>query len=326
MAGDSQQWEAPTFQTCDGVDERCSIEATVYGDYLNLGGCIFFVAAHALLLAAQAFLCWRGRKEERIAWSFVSFLGAGTAFEIMGYCARIAMTQDPWSYDAFVIQLLMLILGPTLAAASISVTFKHLVLWYGPTWSVLRPSLYPWVFVGTDFVSIVIQAAGTIIASIATEGEEFNQDLLDVGRGLLVAGVVFQAANMIFCGGLMLVYFFRRSKAVEVAGSTVIGSVDAVHTGQSDGTSGRPGGKTQEKRVNIFIVAIIVAYVAIITRCIYRYAKPFLLFLSFQVCVCGPVSFHTDLSKPKTEFPKCKAAGLASSCRTKPSSSFSTAP
>ncbi|KAM0330813.1 hypothetical protein ACHAQA_003768 [Verticillium albo-atrum] len=264
-------YEPPSYTTCDGVSERCPVSATVYGDYFTTGACAFFVAAHAVLLAAQAYLGWRSK-----AWSFAAYLAIGTAFEIMGYAARIALSYNPWSYEGFVIQLLMLILGPTLVAASISVTFKHLVLWHGPQWSFIKPRLYPWVFVGTDFFSIVIQAAGGGVSSVATDGEEPDQALLDVGSGLLVAGVVFQVVNMVFCGGLMVLYIWRRHRALKKGGAAVAGGVGGAVTegGESSASSALgPAGKTdgpKDPKVKKFIWAITVAYVAIIVRCIYR--------------------------------------------------------
>lgn len=238
----------PSFKTCDDVSAICPVEATVYGDYFNLGACIFFLVAHFLLFGAQAYLAWRSR-----AWAFCVWLGIGTLFEVMGYGARIALSKNPWVYEGFVIQLLMLMLGPTLVAAAISITFKHLVLWYGTQWSFLRPRLYPWVFVGSDWISIVIQAAGGGVSATATSGgEAVNPKLFDVGSGLLVAGVIFQLINMVFCGFLMLIYMWRRKQSIK--------------KGLTPASDTRP----EDKKVKTFIYAISLAYVAIIIRCVYR--------------------------------------------------------
>lgn len=145
-----QQRFRPSFDTCDRVTPQCPVEATTYGAFFTLSACIIFTVFHALCLIYQmGVLAW-GR-----TWSFSIFLAIGTAFELMGYAARISMTPigTVWSYPAFVIQLLMLILGPTLVAAAISVTFKWIVVQEGVQWSVLKPKWYPWVFVGTDFLS-----------------------------------------------------------------------------------------------------------------------------------------------------------------------------
>ncbi|KAM5368476.1 hypothetical protein ACJZ2D_009546 [Fusarium nematophilum] len=255
-------YEPPSYDTCsDGVSDRCPVEASLYGDYFNLGACVFFVVAHGIALIPQLWFGIRAR-----TWSFTLWLAIGTIFEIMGYVGRVIMSSNPWVYNAFVIQLVMLILGPTLVAASISVTFKHLVLWYGREYSFMKPVLYPWVFVGTDFFSIVIQAAGGGVSSVATGGEEPNQDLLDVGSGLLVAGVVFQMANMVFCGGLMLLYIWRRRRAIKNGAARL-------HSSGGELAQPGPGEKVtraSDKKTKTFVYAITAAYVAIIIRCVYR--------------------------------------------------------
>ncbi len=130
----------PSFETCTDVTPWCPVEITTYGDYFSLGACAFFVAFFTLLLIGQIYLGARGR-----TWVFSGFLGVATVFEIMGYGARIAMSPigTVWNYDAFVIQLVLLILAPTFAAAAISVTFKWIVIQCGEEYSVIRPKWYP---------------------------------------------------------------------------------------------------------------------------------------------------------------------------------------
>ncbi|KAF5025566.1 hypothetical protein F66182_2374 [Fusarium sp. NRRL 66182] len=233
-------YEPPSYETCaDGVSERCPVEASLYGDYFSLGACLFFVVAHGVALIPQL---WFGFKAK--TWSFSVWLALGTLFELIGYCGRVVMSSNPWVYNAFVIQLVLLILGPTLVAASISITFKHLVLWYGREYSFIKPVLYPWVFVGTDFFSIFIQAAGGGVSSVATGGEEVNQGLLDVGSGLLVAGVVFQLVNMVLCGGLMLIYIWRRRRAIKNGAAVRLQSSGGEFAAGSESSASRGNTKT----------------------------------------------------------------------------------
>ncbi|KAF4453689.1 hypothetical protein F53441_3698 [Fusarium austroafricanum] len=258
------RYPPPTYETCsDGISERCPAELSLYGDTFTLGACVFFVVAHALALLPQLYFGIKAK-----TWSYMVWLAIGTLFELIGYSGRIVMSSNPWVYNAFVIQLVLLILGPTLVAAAISITFKHLVLWYGREYSFIKPVLYPWVFVGTDFFSIVIQAAGGGISSAATDGDNNNQDLLDVGSGLLVAGVVFQMANMIFCGGLMMIYVWRRHKAIKNGAAVRAGD----ETAESESSSGRNPKviRASDQKTKMFVFALAVAYVAIIIRCIYR--------------------------------------------------------
>lgn len=211
----------------------------------------------------------------------------------MGYAGRLAMTPigTVWNYPAFVIQLLFLILGPTLIAAAISVTFKHIVIYLGVQYSVMRASLYPWVFVGTDFFSIIIQAVGGAVSATATSGET-NTALLDVGSGLLTAGVAFQAANMAFCGGLMVIYWWRyrrdsagrkeraqQRQAAAEAGTTATGEESGSVTPDSTPPVASSTSTPQSyldaapsaRDFNRFIWALLVAYIAVLIRCIYRY-------------------------------------------------------
>lgn len=143
----------PSFDTCNGVSWYCPVSITTYGDYFNVGACAFFVAWYSLLLIAQTYSGIRGR-----TWTFMVFLMIGTVFELWGYAARLVMRPDGpgggvWSYEAFVMQLLFLILGPTFVAAAISVTFKWIVIHVGAQYSVMRPKWYPCVYPQTADIS-----------------------------------------------------------------------------------------------------------------------------------------------------------------------------
>lgn len=239
----------PGYDTCDEITPQCPVEATLYGDYFTKGPIIFFVVAYALLLAYQI---WFGFKSR--AWGFFIWLGVGTAFELAGYAARLKMIDNPWEDGPFQLQLLLLILGPTLIAAAIAVTFKHVVLYYGPELSVLRPRWYPFVFVGTDIVAILVQGAGAVMAG----AENGN---MDASSGLLIGGVSFQLVNMIGCGLIMVVYWrrYRSWKNTSTRTRREEEILEAVRTGN-----------TEYRKVRWFVRFIVVAYVCIIVRCIYR--------------------------------------------------------
>ena len=153
----------------------------------------------------------------------------------------------------------------------------------------MRASWYPWVFVGTDFFSIVIQAVGGAVSATATGGSTVNSSLLDVGSGLLTAGVAFQAANMAFCGGLMVIYWWRYRKdaggrAERAQLEETRRSSEATVEGQSGSevtpeSTEEPTKKTPQYNMGPppkagdlkkFIWALLVAYIAVLIRCIYR--------------------------------------------------------
>ncbi|GKT54247.1 RTA1 like protein [Colletotrichum tofieldiae] len=255
----------PSYETCDEVTDQCPIELTVYGTYLSKPAATFFGIAFGACLLFQLYFGIRSR-----TWSFIIWLGIGTIFEVFGYWARTKLADNPWDLDAFAQQYLTLLLAPTLVAAAISVTFKHIVIWYGAQWSVLRPSLYPWVFVGTDFLSIIIQVAGGAITAAKTSGSG-DETMSKIGEKLVIGGVAFQVANMFCCGCLMLIYAMRRWSALRPGAH----SRDTAHLMEGDGqpmcrASASDG---EARRVRAFVYALAVAYIAILIRCSYRIAE-----------------------------------------------------
>ncbi|KAF4457105.1 hypothetical protein F53441_893 [Fusarium austroafricanum] len=234
----------PTYKNCDEVTAFCKVEFTVFGKYLSTGASAFFAIVFAIFL-----------------------LGVGTFFEFIGYAARFALSKNPWIMKAFLIQYLTLLLAPTLVAAAISITFKHIVLWYGPQWSFLKPSLYPLVFVGSDFVSIFVQIIGGGIVASNTTGNG-NKSTQKLGEGLVIGGVVFQVANMLCCAGLMLLYAKRRKTGLR-SGFEQMGHDPLTQSSEGFPTTSHNNSKSA-RRARIFVYGIGIAYSAIIIRCIYR--------------------------------------------------------
>ncbi|KAM5346013.1 hypothetical protein ACJ41O_011874 [Fusarium nematophilum] len=248
----------PSYDTCKAVSDKCPVEATLYGDYFTTGACVFFALAFGAMLILQLWYLWKSR-----AWSYCIYLGIGTAFELLGYYCRKLLSDNPWQMMSFVLQLFLLMLAPTFVAAAISVTFKHLVIHYGSQFSPMKPRWYPWLFVGSDVVSIVIQAAGCVFTSMATSGDNPDPAKADLGSALLIFGVSFQVVNMAVCGGLMLWYYRRRSQHAKSYGYATVTPSDTSFMGTKATFLGHD-------RVQVFVWAISAAFVAIIIRCIYR--------------------------------------------------------
>ncbi|KAM0328873.1 hypothetical protein ACHAQA_005289 [Verticillium albo-atrum] len=254
---------------CEEVSLQCPVEASIYGKYLSSGAAIFFGVSFAILFVLQVYFGIRAK-----TWSFMIWLGIGTAFEVIGYVARYSIAKSPFSTNSFIIHLLTLLLAPTLVAAAISITFKHLVIWYGAQWSVIRPSLYPWVFVGTDFVSIFIQViGGGATATVATGSG--SEAIAKLGEAMILGGVVFQVVNMLCCSALMMIYVQRRKKAL-LEGPAILGTDQQQLNPTIRGDIATSRAEATEKeatRVRLFVYAIAVAYVLIIVRCSYRIAE-----------------------------------------------------
>ena len=273
----------------------CPIEGAFYGVKLSMGAQIFFAIAFILVFLTQLGWGIKGRM-----WSFTFWMTLGLGFEVIGYLGRAYESKNPFSIDAYTIEFTVILLAPTFLAAALSVTFKHIVLYYDPRWSVFRPKLYPWVFVGTDFISIFIQVVGAIASASATTSDSNNETLADVGNYAVLGGVIFQVINMLCCSTLMVLYAMRRKSdyrsgkvtrttpqdyamnglnATPPLGPSVAAGANSCpsqpfpqgyDSEQANSSNGSPRAATEERRAKIFVWALMLAYALIIIRCTYR--------------------------------------------------------
>jgi hypothetical protein len=108
-------------------------------------------------------------------------------------------------------------------------------------------------FIGCDIVSILTQAAGGGIASAATMGD----NLLDVGNGLIMAGIAFQVATMATCIILTTDFAFRLARNRR--------NKDFVTTGTPEAL-----GNT---KFLFYLGCSALGFMTIFIRCVYRYAS-----------------------------------------------------
>lgn len=242
----------PTYKTCkDGISAICPVKATTYGYVPILAPNALFTAWFALLaLLALGF----GIKSR--TWTYTLALFTGTALEALGYGGRLMMNPNPWNDAGFKMQICCLVLAPSALAACIYLTLKHLVNFFGPEHSILKPRLYPWIFVGCDILSMCIQAIGGGVAASAST----KISLINMGNRLIVAGIAFQVATMTLCGVLMAFFIFRYKKAKKNGG-------DSSGSEKNEYFAENP---QERKKLHIFCWAVGLAYLTILTRCIYR--------------------------------------------------------
>ncbi|KAL5440957.1 hypothetical protein PMIN07_006835 [Paraphaeosphaeria minitans] len=243
----------PSYNTCHKVSPECPVAATTYGYYPDLGPNAFFLALFAtLFVATLAIGVWSK------TWTYTLALGGGTLLEALGYLGRVMQHSNPWNKAAFEMQICCLVLAPSFVAAAIYLTLKHFVLYFGPKYSLLKARLYPWVFVGCDFASIVLQAIGGGVA--AGGGSSDDLSIVNVGNNLIVTGIAFQVATMTVCGLLVAVYLwsYRKARAERHASNE-----------KSDFELSRANGPVS-KKLYIFGAMLVLAYVTVLIRCIYR--------------------------------------------------------
>ncbi|KAF1919433.1 RTA1 like protein-domain-containing protein [Ampelomyces quisqualis] len=241
------------FIQCLEVSEQCLIIATLYGYRPDMGANAF--------LAALFGVCFIGSVVVGIitkTWTYTLALGIGTFLECAGYVGRILMNGNLWSESGFKLQICALVLGPSFIAAAIYLTLKHFVLYCGPQYSLIKARLYPWIFVGCDFGSMVLQGIG---AGLAAAGGTKNKKLSDGGNSIIVAGIAFQVATMAVCGLLVLVYIIRYKKSA--AGRSAVGEKSAYHLDKKLAS-------VSLWKVRVFGTMGCLAYLTVLIRCIYR--------------------------------------------------------
>ena len=236
-----------SFQDCTQVSFECPVEATTYGYRPNLAANIIFLTVFSILVLAHFPLAWRYR-----LWGYSFAVASGSFLELLGFGGRIMMNDNPWSEDGFRLQIVCLVLAPSFIAAGVYLTLKHLVIYFGPEHSRIKPKFYTWIFIGCDAASIIIQAIG---GGVAAAADRTNRQLLNTGNGLIIAGIAFQVATMSVCGLLALDFAFRLWKS---------GNHRSALGRSGGGRSGRIG------RPELFCGFVFFAYITILIRCIYR--------------------------------------------------------
>lgn len=241
------------FRRCLEISPTCPVEATLYGYYPNMGANAFLCALFGVCFIATIVIGIMTK-----TWTYTAALGIGTFLEMAGYVGRVIMNGNPWSESGFKLQICCLVLGPSFVAAAIYLTLKHFVLYCGPEHSLLKARLYPWVFIGCDFGSIVLQAVG---GGMAAAGGTTSKKLIDGGNNLIVAGIAFQVVTMTVCGGLVLIYIWRYRKAKSALES---------HNEKSTYHHDKDQGVVNLGKIKLFAAMVVLAYVTVLIRCIYR--------------------------------------------------------
>jgi hypothetical protein len=232
------------YQDCTSVTPECPIDATIYGYTPNLAANAFFCAFFGLFLAANVQLPFKYK-----TWTYATIISLGALAEVIGYVGRIIMHSNPWSSAGFEMQICCLILAPSFFAAALYLTLKDIVRAIGPQFSVIKPKLYPWIFISCDLISLILQAAGGGTAASAN-----TTSMSDTGGHIMLAGIVFQVATFTFLYILALI-FARNLRANK---HTMTSSQLAV---------------LHDRNFKIFAWGVFIASVGIYIRCIYRIAE-----------------------------------------------------
>ncbi|KAK3401716.1 RTA1 like protein-domain-containing protein [Sordaria brevicollis] len=145
-----------------------------------------FTALFGITAIGHTFLLVKNR-----TWYFIPFV-LGCLFEAVGYIGRIiAAGETPnWTLTPYIIQSLLILLGPALYAASIYMILARLIrMLEAEAYSVVRVNWLTKIFVLGDVLSFMAQGAGGGLLATAKSAKDQDQ-----GNNVVLAGLGIQVA------------------------------------------------------------------------------------------------------------------------------------
>ncbi|KAL2069855.1 hypothetical protein VTL71DRAFT_14534 [Oculimacula yallundae] len=227
--------------------ETCSVKQSVYGYLPNRPVTIVLVVLFGISMIAHIFQGVKSR-----SWTFVVALGIGCFGEAVDVkvFAGLVFAMKTWALTVFPslgIQLVCLTVSPAFIAGGIYLTLKHVIIIYGSKFSRIAPRLYTWIFVSCDILSILIQTSGAVIASRGT-------GKVSTGNNVMMLGLVLQVVTLLIFGAMTIDVYLRIRK---FSGQHNAANHELIHS----------------KRFKWLLISILVSYIAILLRCIYRIAE-----------------------------------------------------
>jgi hypothetical protein len=152
----------------------------LYRYHPSLAAAAVFVVLFALTTGFHMFQMFRKR-----SWFMIPFI-IGGLFEFIGYIGRILSSNDQYKLSPYIMQTLLLLLGPALYAATIYMILGRLILLTGgERYSLVRRTWLTKIFVGGDVISFMMQGAGGGIMSSGASG-------MKTGEKIIIGGLFVQ--------------------------------------------------------------------------------------------------------------------------------------
>ncbi|KAL4977917.1 putative RTM1-like protein [Aspergillus desertorum] len=149
----------------------------------SIGASVVFII---LFIIASGFHTYKAARTR--TWFLIPFV-VGGYFEWIGYIGRaISATEAPaFTLSPYILQTLLLLIAPTLFAASIYMELGRIILLTnGDAYCLLPRRWLTKIFLLGDIVSFVMQGAGGGIMASGTA------DALTTGENIIIAGLVIQ--------------------------------------------------------------------------------------------------------------------------------------
>ncbi|KAI1084504.1 RTA1 like protein-domain-containing protein [Whalleya microplaca] len=180
--------------------DTCPIEWSVYGYRPSLAANITFVVLFGLGGVVHAVLGFK-----RKTWWFICCMIVCSMNACIGYGGRVWLWYDPFSFEAFLMQMICITTGPVYYCAATYVILGQTIAYFSPTISRLKPAFFYFGFGTCDIISLALQAAGGAMSSSSAGSS-------DLDTNLALAGLAFQVATIFtFCSFLFdfIIRYFR---------------------------------------------------------------------------------------------------------------------
>ncbi|KAH6998844.1 RTA1 like protein-domain-containing protein [Ilyonectria sp. MPI-CAGE-AT-0026] len=177
--------------------DNCPIEWSIYTYRPSLAANVSLAALFGALGLVHLFLGVRWK-----SWGFMGGMLAGCISEVVGYIGRVMLYNNPFSFNAFMIQIVCLTIAPVFYTASIYVTLSKTINFFAPELSRFKPQLFYWIFIPFDIVCLILQAAG---GAMSTSDNSSNLGV-DISMAGLILQVIVLAAFIIVFADYMIRY------------------------------------------------------------------------------------------------------------------------
>ncbi|KAJ8062703.1 hypothetical protein OCU04_009223 [Sclerotinia nivalis] len=167
--------------------DTCDLSLSSFEYLPNVAGNTIYAVLFGIFFIAQLGL---GIKFK--TWGYMVAMMFGLILEIIGYIARILIHNSPFDNNYFLMYLICLTIAPAFLTAAIYLCLSRIVILYGQEISRFRPGTYTIIFCTCDIISLVLQAVGGAIASLANT---LSQS--DLGKNIMLAGLAFQVFSLI---------------------------------------------------------------------------------------------------------------------------------
>ncbi|KAG7118181.1 Efflux pump himE like protein [Verticillium longisporum] len=135
------------------------------------------------------------------AWTYASCMAAGCILEIVGYVGRLILHHNPFSFEAFLMQITIYIL------------LSQMIYWSDRSISRFDPRVFYWIFIPADIISLVLQATGGALSAVGTEEDEV-QTGVDISLAGLNIQVIALTTFVCLFADYVIAYFRKHGQEV----------------------------------------------------------------------------------------------------------------